>query len=596
MLTPPYTPTPTIVEPTKTTSLAAGGSIFDAATLIVYNIPFQACETAKPALQRLVDIAKAQDPPITADFQIEETLWTPSIHDERTARISLPRAVHEQDPHAFEIVQMLNKRLEEKSIAGQKGMEVEWAPCRSNDRAQSCTYTIKSKEHDVRLRLDSTSRGTGENANKRYRLDILNRAIDQVDGVSRSSHIWLEHGSDGMSDTWLHLTGHIQLASPGQVRRLLRARMKAGLTVAHGGSVYHVHFEPIQYHIRPTSCTTIAAELRDTSMTIADICVELESMVELISNYWQNDNAAVSDIRIENGYILADVATLMGAEAICEIPFVFSQRVDTYFRQVYFMNGNPYNFKIGGLINYRRAREEDREDRLESSDYAPTGRTTEFIVDHRQMQGKDDPVTIADSRLKELQQKARRLFKTLQAKERRHNWALDDSYHTTREELRRIDTLIKKSQDELRDAKAEEEKERAKIVVPIFVIKPKSLATATASIDFPPEPDRKRRHDESENIPSPPMTLEPASKRARTTSNMVLEQVVQSSPNHGRALDEIRELEARRDAHQAKLDKLEGESHKGLEKASLESSINRKNLQIAPIKSRVGARAMTALK
>lgn len=503
------------------------------------------------------------------EFRIWHDPYTPNIHHERVARIYLPRGAHEQNLNAFETLESLRRRLLE--LDGIDDLEVEWAPCKQNDRAQSCSYVIQPQQRDPRLDLDLTA--NGDMANKRYRLEILNRAIDQV-GIPRSSHIWLEHGSSGMS-LLNSACGNVQVASPGHVARLL-ARMSEGcLNVIHGGSAYEVHFHPIEYHIKPTSYATIAAELRNSDFSETEAKEQLREMSTEINSLWMNNDADVRDVRIEGSWIVADVATPMGAEAICEYPLDFG-RVDTYFRQVYFINGNPYNFKSGGLSKYRLAREEDRSRRFEDQgNYAPSDRFGEFVVDHFRLRGVNGSAdSLARERLQDLTKRERKLLTILRAMTRKANFVPDERFFSVSNELKEVQVQVKQSKAASSEEQDQESQDKGEVknnaqsgTLPAFSVSSKrgtdAVNETSDQLRFPSNTAKRPR-------PSRPTALVPEEE----TPAAKLEA-------------DLHDLEAKRAAFQKSLDKLQGVTGQGIARASLMTMINRKTTQIGDLRQRL---------
>lgn len=255
MLTPPDTPVATSSLCGSSSAIQTRpASIFAAASLMAYKIPITIQNGAVPTLSRMIDDAKSQQTPLTADFRIHHDPVSPSIHQKRVARIYIPDEVHEANHEAWKQVWKLRKRL--ISMYGPAGLEVEWAPCKANDRAQSCRWKIWSgDEKEPKLNIRVTD--------KHYRLAILNTAIVRA-GLLASTHIWYEHHNVQENSPTHRPIGHVQLASPQDVWKLVAFTPgPEGIPIIFDGRAYRLSFSLIDYHIQPSSPATIAAELRD---------------------------------------------------------------------------------------------------------------------------------------------------------------------------------------------------------------------------------------------------------------------------------------------------------------------------------------------
>lgn len=137
-------------------------------------------------------------------------------------------------------------------------------------------------------------------------------------------------------------------------------------------------------------------------------------------------------------FIIANVSTPIGAEAICEIPFDagVEDELITHFRQVYFMNGNPFNFKKRGFINYKEARS------AYEHFMAPSGRTTELIVDHRELGGHNHPAAQARDIVIEMEGKIKRCTWKLRDMAKRPDFIPNTEYRRVSNELRDLKTRL----------------------------------------------------------------------------------------------------------------------------------------------------------
>lgn len=465
MLTPPYTP----VTSCSSTSDGAGDgnansngndrltssiqlkpqSIFDAVTLVAYNIPIDRPDGALDSITRLIKAAKQQDTSIKYDFQYHHDPYTPNRHDSRVVRIFLPEEVHQADHDAWIQVNRLKELLIEMN--GASGMEVEWSACGNNDRAQSCSYQIWGNTDDPRFKNDS----------KRFRLQIINQALKQA-GVQTSSHIWQEHGQSGAEDQYHY--GHVQLASPGEVEKAIAASLASSTisttVIIDPTSKFDVNFLSINFHIRPSTCKMLAAEIRSDIYAISKSSYEPE--VQNLAR-WVGHSIQGASFEFHNlpdnpdRWLYVEASSPMVARAMCERPFMDGTH-EVFFRLVFFINGNPFNFKQGGCKNYRLARLKAYDKRRSDGFDCPSESTLEFVVDHRSIRGHDDPISNASQKIAGWEKDVRKKKRVLGIRMNRWGFRPDDDWIRMAQEVRVLEGWIKDEKLVLEGLRTEENK------------------------------------------------------------------------------------------------------------------------------------------